>query len=228
MQTPGVLVELLNVSDDLADEDWCAWYDQTVLTARAELPGVIAARRATGVVGSVAHMMVYDLADFGVPLSQQWAQTDRAVLAGQPPSARTRAVLSQVDSTLYRQILSTTGAYEPPPAEVIHGAFFEVDPPNFSEFNDWYDTEHVRFVDVIAGYHNCRRFVAFNDPSVFLALYDVDALDVAQSKETAQANESPWSDRVRAKLVTKRERRLFRTERLARGSDSGRNVVVAG
>ena len=107
--------------------------------------------------------------------------------------------------------------YEPPDAEILHGAFFEADPSDHDEFNDWYDTEHVLFVDIIDGYLNCRRFQSLADPSKFLALYDVTSLEVATSAETAKANESPWTDRIRSKVATYRERRLFSIARAERG-----------
>jgi hypothetical protein len=107
--------------------------------------------------------------------------------------------------------------YEPPDAEILHGAFFEADPSDHDEFNDWYDTEHVLFVDIIDGYLNCRRFQSLADPTRFLALYDVTTLEVATSDETAKANESPWTDRIRHKVATYRERRLFHIARVARG-----------
>jgi hypothetical protein len=212
VRSPGVLVEFLGRSRPAAEEEWFSWYDRTYLAARAQVPGVIAARRGTGVVGSVQSMAVYDLADFLLPRSREWLETDRRLAAERPPGA----VTVGIESTLYRQILSTVEPYEPPEPGVLHGAFFEVEPEHHSEFNDWYDTEHIRFLDVIAGYRNCRRFQSLEDPRKFLALYDVESLAVAEHPETARANDSPWSDRVRGKLVAYRERRLFTIDRFER------------
>ena len=70
---------------------------------------------------------------------------------------------------------------------------------------------------MIDGYLNCRRFQSLADPSKFLALYDVTSLEVATSDETTKANESPWTDRIRSKVATYRERRLFHVARTERG-----------
>lgn len=220
MQSAGVLVEVLNIDEPSLTQQWRDWYDATYLPSLGEVPGVIAARRGHGVAGSVQNIVVYDLADFGVPSGEQWLAARRALDAQGAPTPAVGRAFAAADRQLYRQIFSTVkGDYAPPPdATVLHGAFFEVAPPQHSEFNDWYNTEHVRFVDVIKGYFNCRRFQALDDPSKFLALYDVTDLDVANSPDTVAANQSAWSDRVRAKLVDYSQRRIFEVQRLHRSS----------
>jgi hypothetical protein len=215
--TPGVFVELIDLDPEDGRQAWAEWYDRTYLAERARLDGVVAARRGTRASGSVQNIVVYDLSDVTVPHSSPWRDLDRRLEADDPARDAVRASLARAESTLYRQILSTVRDYEPPDAEILHGAFFEADPSDHDEFNDWYDTEHVLFVDIIDGYLNCRRFQSLADPTRFLALYDVTTLEVATSDETAKANESPWTDRIRHKVATYRERRLFHIARVARG-----------
>jgi len=215
--TPGVLVELIDFEPEDRRQAWADWYDRTYLVERSRLDGVMAARRGARASGSVQNIVVYDLADVTVPLSASWRDLDRRLEAGAAAEDAVKAALTRSESLLYRQILSTVERYEPPDAQVLHGAFFEAHPSDHDEFNDWYNTEHVLFVDVIDGYLNCRRFQSLEDPSKFLALYDVTTLEVATSDETAKANESPWTDRIRSKVATYRERRLFSIERAERG-----------
>jgi hypothetical protein len=215
MQSAGVLVEVLNIEEPSITQQWREWYDRTYLPVLAEVPGVVAARRGHGVVGSAENIVVYDLADFLVPTCEQWLAAQQALQAEGAPMPAVKKAFAAVDRRLYRQILSTVDGDYVPPAEatVLHGAFFEVPPRHHSEFNDWYNTEHVLFVDVIDGYFNCRRFQAVDDPSKFLALYDVTDLEIANSPVTAAANQSAWSDRVRAKLVDYSQRRIFEVQR---------------
>jgi hypothetical protein len=217
---PGVLVETIDLEPEDRRDAWAEWYDRTYLVNRSRLDGVLAARRGTHVTGSVQNIVVYDLTDVTTPHASDWKELDQRLEAGDPAPDEVRDSLLRVESMLYRQILSTVERYEPPDAAVLHGAFFEVDPSDHDEFNDWYDTEHVLFVDVIDGYLNCRRFQSLVDPSRFLALYDVTTLEVAQSERTAKANESPWTDRIRAKIATYRERRLFHVARVVRGESA--------
>ena len=222
MHSAGVLVEVLNIDEPSITQQWRDWYDATYLPSLGAVSGVIAARRGHGVAGSAQNIVVYDLADFLVPTGEQWLAARRALDGQGAPTPAVAQAFAAVDRRLYRQIFSTVeGDYAPPvDATVLHGAFFDVSPPQHSEFNDWYNTEHVLFVDVIAGYFNCRRFQAIDDPSKFLALYDVTDLDVANSPDTVAANQSPWSDRVRAKLVNSSERRIFEVQRLHRSARS--------
>lgn len=209
-RTPGVFVEIVNFDDAAAGAAWCAWADRSLQPALAALDGVTATRRGRGTVGSAQNIVVCDLANFLLPTTDTWRRAEAdARLAGADG-----ALVAAADGTrrqVYRQIFTTVaGDYAlPDGVRVLHGAFFESEPAHHDEFNDWYNTEHVLFVDLIDGYRNCRRFQAVDDPSKFLALYDVTTMEVALSDEVMQANSSPWSDRVRAKLVTYRERRLF-------------------
>lgn len=220
MRSAGVLVEVLNIGEPSVTQQWREWYDRTYLPALAEVPGVVAARRGHGVAGSAENIVIYDLADFLVPTGNQWLAAQQELQAEGASTPAVEKAFAAVDRRLYRQIFSTVdGGYIPPAdATVLHGAFFEAALEHHSEFNDWYNTEHVLFVDVIAGYFNCRRFQAIDDPCKFLALYDVTDLQVANSPATAAANQSAWSDRVRAKLVDYRERRIFEVQRLHRNS----------
>ena len=215
VQTPGVFVELLNLPD-AASKEWSEWYDKTVLKARAKIPGVVSGRRAKGVIGSIQNIVVYDLANFYIPYSKEWAEVD-AQFGSQAP-ASSRVALPGSEQLAYRQIFSMTdGPYEPENTEILHGAFFEVESRDHDEFNDWYNTEHVEFVKTVEGYLNCRRFQSVEIPSKFCALYDVVALANSEAKDVAPANHSPWAVRVRSKLPSYRERRLFQVEQREHG-----------
>ena len=215
--TPGVVVELVNPPDNVAQR-WRDWYDLTYLAPRAALPGVIAARRFTGVEGSYRELGLYDVADVTLPQSATWRGPDETIAGGTDHALRSVHHAS-VTRQLYRRILSSVERYQPDAkAEILHGAFFEVAAQHHDEFNDWYDTEHIPAELGIPGYLNARRFQGIDDPQRFLALYDVATLAAVDGSAGRQAYHSPWSDRVRAKLALRRERRLFRLERCVPGA----------
>ncbi|MES2787549.1 MAG: hypothetical protein V4684_18940 [Pseudomonadota bacterium] len=71
-----------------------------------------------------------------------------------------------------------------------------IDPEHESDFNRWYDREHMQERVAIPGFQNARRFVAVGDcPRPYLALYYTDTLDVFTSEpyRRAFANQTPWS-----------------------------------
>lgn len=218
-QIPGVYLELVNVPDELAAE-WAEWYDSTYLPARTKIPGVYSARRLNGLIGSINNMVVYDLSNFMIPYSPEWIDVDESLAASSPAPAAVAAALSTAqENWVYRQIFAMKdGPYEPEEVEIFHGAFFEVPSRDQDEFNDWYNTEHVEFVKTVEGYLNCRRFQAIEEPTKFCALYDVVELRHSEAKDVHPQNYTPWANRVRGKLPTYRERRLFHVEQRAKGA----------
>jgi hypothetical protein len=67
------------------------------------------------------------------------------------------------------------------------------------EFHDWYDTEHVPERQRVPGFINAQRWVGADDPSISIATYDLESLDVLKTPaytSIAGANLSPWSKRV--------------------------------
>ena len=203
---PGLLMETFTPPEG-ADDAWTDWYDEHRLKPRAALPGVIAARRGTALIGSVPHVVVYDLADCTAPLSAAWRAADEE--AGPAPD-----VLSGLQATLYRQIFSLhEGPYSPEPTPVLHTAIFEVPSRNQDEFNDWYNTEHAAFVrDVVEGYLNIRRFQGVLETHKFTAVYDVEDIANSHAKNDHPQNYTPWAVRVRSKLPTFTERRIWQVE----------------
>lgn len=72
------------------------------------------------------------------------------------------------------------------------------------EFHDWYDLEHIPEREVVPGFGVCERWIGDSDPTVAVATYDLDSIDVLQSdpyKAIAYDNLSVWSKRVTAKCT---------------------------
>jgi hypothetical protein len=122
-------------------------------------------------------------------------------------------VLATIDGGVYRQILTTIdGPYTPETTPILHGAYFEVAARNQDELNDWYNGEHVPFVATVPGYRNCRRLQNLENPDRFLALYDVEDIANSHAKQERPENHSPWATRIRAKIPTFSERRVYSVE----------------
>lgn len=198
---------------------WRDWYDQTFLLPRVRQPGVTLARRGGGLAdrlvpaasGEGLEIAVYEVADPDRTLdwvSEADPSGDAAIDSAFRDGAR----------RWYRQLSSTLEPYEPPSAEILHGGFFEVPAEHHAEFNAWYEREHIAEQLRVPGYLSVRRFQGEPDQDRFVALYDVATLESTYSAEAAAALSSSWGDRVRTTLVTSRARRLFRVERLERGT----------
>jgi hypothetical protein len=89
------------------------------------------------------------------------------------------------------------------------------------EFNDWYDLEHVPERLRIPGFLTAERWLGTDDPTIAVATYDLDSLDVLDSppyRAISSDNLSPWSKRV----IDKCERIVrFDAEQMPPGRELG-------
>ena len=73
-----------------------------------------------------------------------------------------------------------------------------------SEFNDWYDTEHLPERVRIPGFEVSQRWIGADNPRLSLATYDLENADVLDGPgytAIGGANSSPWSRRVTSRVT---------------------------
>jgi len=58
----------------------------------------------------------------------------------------------------------------------------DVDPEHEAEFNRWYEEEHVPERMSIPGFVNARRYRAIEGGPKYLALYELESVDVLESE----------------------------------------------
>jgi len=71
----------------------------------------------------------------------------------------------------------------------------DIDPAHETEFNQWYDREHLAERVAIPGFLEARRYVAVDAAPKYLGLYSTANFDVLNSEayRTALANQTAWS-----------------------------------
>jgi hypothetical protein len=80
-------------------------------------------------------------------------------------------------------------------------AAFDFSTAHADEFNDWYDLEHIPERRAVPGFGACERWISEEQPTLSIATYDLDSVDVLRSKAyaaIAYGNLSVWSKRVTA------------------------------
>ncbi len=78
-------------------------------------------------------------------------------------------------------------------------AAFDFSTAHGDEFHDWYDLEHVPERQAVPGFGACERWIDDEAPTISVATYDLDTLDVLRGdayKSIAYDNLSAWSKRV--------------------------------
>jgi hypothetical protein len=90
-----------------------------------------------------------------------------------------------------------------PDPKALLVAMMQPSPNEEEEFNDWYDTEHMRDRGAHPGFLTALRFVCLEGWPRYLALYDLASIKALSEPEyiaSSGANHSPWSKRVLARV----------------------------
>ena len=93
-----------------------------------------------------------------------------------------------------------TDAKSPPGLLLV---MMDIDPARESEFNRWYEEEHIPERLSIPGFVRARRFVAVEGGPKYLALYELTGPEVVQSEEYRRwRNEAAteWTRRMEAEF----------------------------
>jgi len=90
-------------------------------------------------------------------------------------------------------------------------AQLDMEPSIEPEFNDWYDTEHIRERLAIPGFRTARRAERAAPTPRYIALYDLDSLAVLETAAYVDKQgdrRTPWTARM-LRLTKKFDRRLY-------------------
>jgi hypothetical protein len=80
-------------------------------------------------------------------------------------------------------------------------AAFDFSTAHADEFHDWYDLEHIPERRAVPGFGACERWIGDDQPSISVATYDLDSIEVLRGgayASIAYGNLSVWSKRVTA------------------------------
>jgi hypothetical protein len=80
-------------------------------------------------------------------------------------------------------------------------AAFDFSTAHTDEFHDWYDLEHIPERQAVPGFGACERWMDDEQPTLSVATYDLNSVDVLRSKayaSIAYGNLSVWSKRATA------------------------------
>ncbi len=192
-----------------AEDEFHAWYDDHAAKRRA-MPGFLGVRRYWNVnPHGPRHLAWYDLEDASVLQSP-----DYLALRGRE-QASDRAFmgrLTMVDRRVY-EALDVGQPWTRPWTE--HAPFIitmTMDPlPHMvDDYHQWYLQEHIpMLMETVPGWRRILRYRQLDgNGSSYLAVHEIESLDVFQTPEFRAATSTPWRDKVFG-YVTRRERLAF-------------------
>src|SRR5262249_229376 len=209
----GLLVAAFDFSSAPADE-FHDWYDLEHIPERKAVPGFGACERWIGDRQPTASVATYDPASVDVLRSEAYASIAYGNLS----------VWSKRVTAMCKRLLRFEGTQiGPGDAAVPAGAgalllnAMNVTPEAESDFNAWYDEEHIPALAGVAGTLAARRYRSTGADAGtprYVAIYHLASPDVARSAAWNAAVDTPWTARVRPHF---RDRIRILTRRYVRG-----------
>lgn len=202
MNRLGALAVLIDYGGVPRDE-WIDWYDTEHIPQRVSLDGWLTGQRWMAVEGTRS-LGLYDLDDVS-----RLDHPDYQAIIGEGATPWTRRLHRLRDRENRPSLrheceqLLPGDIVAPSDAPYLYLARLNVDGEAESDFNAWYDEEHLPLLAEVPGVICARRFVVRNhdDRHVrYLATYHLEHRDVVQSGPWKDALKTPWTRRVEAAL----------------------------
>ena len=195
----GQLIAAFDFSN-VAEDEFNDWYDLEHIPERQRVPGFLACRRWIGADNPKHSVATYDLASLAVLKSPEYL-----AIGGQNLSPWSKRLTARCERLLRfegEQILPGDKlAPENAGGLLLVGMTPAADVE--TEFNAWYDTEHVPALARVPGVLAARRFRAESSSGPkYVALYHLAAPKVVTAPEWQQASQStPMPQHMRPKIT---------------------------
>ncbi len=201
------------------EDEWNEWYSHGHCASRLALPGFRSGRRFakidgiprdTLVPGEAKYLALYDLDNVDVLNSKPYQNLREKELSRPIDSFDVQIFeLPKFARGAYRQIFPEAGEYSIPPSRFVFVVGHEVPVDKESEFNAWYNTEHIPALMEVPGFLTVRRLILEESvvpPTVkrggslskYLTIYDIQNEQAFETEAFSKASSSPWTRWVRS------------------------------
>jgi hypothetical protein len=189
----GILLVAFDYTNAHADE-FHDWYDLEHVPERQRVPGFGLCERWINATNPKQAVATYDLDSLSVLQSAPYkaiAYENLSVWSKRVGPMCTRLIRFDGEQTLPGDANSPTGA-----GGLLVNAM-NVDPDHESEFNEWYDNEHIPALSKVPGVLSARRFKDPKGTHRYLALYHLATADVPLTEAWKTGAASPWTEKLR-------------------------------
>jgi hypothetical protein len=189
----GILLVAFDYANAHADE-FHDWYDLEHVPERQRVPGFGLCERWISIANPKHAVASYDLDSLAVLKSEPYraiAHENLSVWSKRVGPMCTRLLRFDGEQTLPGDADSPSGA-----GGLLVNAM-NVAPEQESEFNEWYDHEHIPALAAVPGVLSARRFKDPAGTHRYLALYHLKTPEVATGEAWKTAASSSWTERLR-------------------------------
>ncbi|MBI4639792.1 MAG: hypothetical protein HY731_03815 [Candidatus Tectomicrobia bacterium] len=192
-QAKGLLAVWTDITPGLEDE-FNQWYDTEHVPERLSIPGFLTGRRYLSVEGKPKYFALYETKEASVLSSEVYLKVYQA------PTSWTKKITANFQNmvrNLYEEILSL-GTSPLTASPYVLTVRLGIDPEHEKEFNDWYNTDHLPALVKVPEVFAARRYKAIQGAPSYLAVYDLESVEVLKTDAWAKARDSEWTLRIRS------------------------------
>jgi antibiotic biosynthesis monooxygenase (ABM) superfamily enzyme len=188
----GLFAVWLHVAPE-QEEEFNAWYNTEHIQQITSIPGFINGRRYMALEGVPKYLALYELHDETVTAGQELQR----ILANPTPwSARMRTFYQEHRIRNTYRLIFTAGEAPDKEAPYLYVVKTDIPAAIESDFNNWYDQEHVPALATVPGCFRARRFLAVEGQPKYMAVYDIEPPEVIQSTAWTTARDTAWTDKI--------------------------------
>jgi hypothetical protein len=205
----GILIAAMDFSN-VAEDEFRDWYDLEHIPERQRVSGFLTLERWIGAENSRQSVATYDLRSLAVLDSPAYRAIGGENLS--PWSKRITAKCQRLLPRFEGEQILPGDALAPENAGGLLLVAMTPAPQHETEFNAWYDTEHVPALARVPGVLSARRFRGSGQPK-YVALYHLASPDVVSGADWKRASEgTPMPAHIRP-LIADRARFVCRAYR---------------
>ena len=193
MKQMGLLMGCLNFTR-VQEDEFNDWYDLEHIPQRLAIPGFINAVRWLGANDPKVSVTIFDLRSTDVLESPPYL-----ALMGANTSPWSRRIIGRCDEIgrfTAAQILPGD-EIAPQEAEGLVIVAMNVMPAAESEFNAWYNEEHIPRLRTVPGMLSARRFLTLSGSRKYIATYHLSHPDIKASEAWGMAIRTPWQSKMK-------------------------------
>jgi len=190
---------LLAVWTDIAPEaeaEFNEWYNTEHIPQLVGIPGIISGRRYQAVEGSPKYLALYDLAIPEVVKSDAFRQLRESPT---PWSKKIIPLFRNTTSCPYRKLFSCSN-YPTVGPEFVLTVRLNIPAEQETEFNQWYNVDHLPALVGVPGVHCARRYQVVEGDLKYLAVYEMNDASVPKSAAWDKARNTEWTLKMRPQL----------------------------
>lgn len=198
----GLITVWLNVAPQ-HEAELNDWYGREHLAQVVALPGFVRARRYSVDDAPLKYLAWYETVDASI---EAGADFQRLVHEPTAWSRRMRTLYDDDRERMNFTLMCDVGRVPETDTPWLYIVHTDIPENIVTEYNEWYDREHLPRLVTVPGVVRARRYTAVAGHPRYLTAYELTDRDAFESPQGLQARKTPWTARMRSLFYNTRRR----------------------